>query len=69
MFAMEVDRMHASALYKNGPATLQSGLVSLLALSSRLMRGGGRFERLLREIEYSQFDLLFWREAVAGQNP
>jgi phenylacetate-CoA ligase len=60
--------MFSSALYKRAPVSLQSALISLRALTRKLLREGAQFEQLLREIEKTQqlsaADLATWQEVM-----
>lgn len=63
--------MYSSALYKNAPVPLQSGLITLRAFSRKVMREGRHFEKQLEEIERTQClssdGLACWRDAMLGK--
>ena len=65
-----VSQVYSSASYKKAPIPLQSGLISLRALTRKLVREGRQFSRMLQGIERTQHlsaaDLTVWQEAILG---
>ena len=64
-------QVYSSLSYKKAPIPLQSGLISLRALTRKLLREGWLFSRMRQEIERTQHlssgDLTVWREAMLGE--
>jgi phenylacetate-CoA ligase len=61
----------STAIYKHAPGAIQSGLITLRALTRQLMREGQRFNDTIREIDNSQMlsrdDLRIRQSALLGR--